>query len=47
VELATLDHDAMRSLVAEDARRKASLEASAELRKEENLQFSSDLSCTN
>jgi hypothetical protein len=43
VELATLDHDAIRSLVAEDARRKASPEASAELRKEKNLQFSSDL----
>jgi hypothetical protein len=38
-----LDHDAMRSLVAEDARRKASPEASAELPKEENLQLWSDL----
>lgn len=43
MNLATLDHEALRSLVADDARRKASQEASAELRKEENLQLWSDV----
>jgi hypothetical protein len=43
VDLPTPDHDAMRALVADDARRKASPEASAELRKEENLQLWSDV----
>jgi hypothetical protein len=42
MDLSTLDHEALRFLVAEDARRKASPEASAELRKEENLQLWSD-----
>ena len=42
MDLSTQDRESLRFLVAEDARRKASPEASAELRKEENLQLWSD-----
>lgn len=43
MDLSTLDHDALRSLVAQEARGKAGPEASAELREEANLQLWSDL----
>jgi hypothetical protein len=43
MDLSTLDHDALRSLVAQEARGKASPEASAELREEANLQLWSDI----
>jgi hypothetical protein len=43
MDLSTLDHEELRSLVAEEARRKASPDVSAELRMAENLQLWSDL----
>jgi hypothetical protein len=43
MDLSMLNHDALRSLVAQEARGKASPEASAELREEANLQLWSDI----